>query len=98
MVTRFKCHGRSTLVEKSVESSDTLTTDRSLTKQSSSVFNQLPRSRLERVFGRQSALFTGAERDQMLEERGKMTSDTGVQRRLILRKLLVPARAQPAPV
>jgi hypothetical protein len=43
----------------------------------------------------------------MLEERGKMTSDTGVQRKLILaeyfalcgtRKRLLPARAEAAPV
>lgn len=31
------------------------------------------RSRLERVFGRRSALFSGVEGDQMLEERRKMT-------------------------
>ena len=84
IVSRLKCRGHSTLVEKSVESSDTLSTDRCLTKPSSSVCNQLPRSRLEGVFGRRSALFTGVERDQMLGERGKMTSDTGVQRKLIL--------------
>jgi len=75
---------------ESVESFDTLSTDRSLTKQSSSVFNQLPRSRLERVFGRRSALFTAVERDQMLEERGKMTSDTGVQPRHILAEYFAP--------
>jgi hypothetical protein len=106
-VTRLKCRGHLTLDEKSVERSDTPSTDRSLTKRSSPVFNQLPRSRLERVFGRRSALFTGVERDQMPEERGTMTSDTGVQRKLILAeyfallglgKLLVPARAEPAPV
>jgi hypothetical protein len=43
----------------------------------------------------------------MPEERGTMTSDTGVQRKLILAeyfallglgKLLVPARAEPEPV
>ena len=49
MATKFKCRRRSTLVERSVESPDTLSSDRNLTKQSSSVFNQLPRSRLERV-------------------------------------------------
>src|SRR3989442_4855047 len=74
MVTGSKCRRRSTLVENSVESPDTLSRDRSLTKQSSSVFNQLPRSRLERVFGRRSALFSGGEGDQMLEERRKTTA------------------------
>ena len=69
MVTGSKCRRRSTLVEKSVESADTLGRDRSLTKQSSCVFNQLPRPRLERVFGRRSALFSGVGGDQMLEER-----------------------------
>src|SRR2546426_963620 len=79
MVTGSKCRRRSTLVENSVESPDTLSRDRSLTKQSSSVFNQLPRSQLERVFGRRSALFSGVEGDQMLEERRKMTIDTGAR-------------------
>ena len=60
MVTGSKCRRRSTLVEKSVESPDTLSRDRSLTKQICSVFNQLPRSRLERVFGRRGALYRGA--------------------------------------
>src|SRR2546426_10928547 len=74
MVAGFKCRRRSTLVERSVESPDTLSRDRSLTKRSSSVFNQLPRSRLERVFGRRSALFSGVEEGQMLEERRKTTA------------------------
>jgi hypothetical protein len=65
MVTAFKCRRRSTLVERSVESPDTLSRDRRLRKQTSSVFNQLPRSRLERVFGRSTALFPGVEGDQM---------------------------------
>src|SRR6267154_5335232 len=46
----------SSLVEKRVESSDTFSTDRSLTKRRSSVFNQLSSFRLERVFCRRSAL------------------------------------------
>jgi hypothetical protein len=70
-VTRLKCRGHSTLVDKSAESSDTLSTDRSLTKQSSYVCNQLPRSRLERVFGRRSALFTGVERAKCLRSAKK---------------------------
>src|SRR2546426_11054033 len=74
MVAGFKCRRRSTLVERSVESPDTFSRDRSLTKQSSSVFNQLPRSRLEHVFGRRSALFSGVEGGQMLEERRKTTA------------------------
>src|SRR6266849_9513859 len=82
MVAGFKCRRRSTRVERSVESPDTLSRDCSLTKQSSSVFNQLPRSRLERVFGRWSALFSGVEGDQMLEERRKMTIDAGARQGL----------------
>jgi hypothetical protein len=65
MVTGFKCRRRSTLVERGVESPDTLSRDRSPTKQSSSVFNQLPRSQSERVFGRRSALFSGVEEAQV---------------------------------
>src|SRR5467141_1067036 len=58
--------------------------DRSVAKQSPSVFNQLPRPRLQRLFGRRSALFTGVERDRLLERRRNMTTETGVQRKLIL--------------
>ncbi len=86
MVTGFKCLSRSSLVEKSVESSDTLSMDRSPTMRSSSLFNQLWCSRLERVFGTRSALGGGVERDQTLEDREKVTIDTGVQRELILAK------------
>ena len=56
MMTGFECRRRSTLVDKSVENSDTLSKDRNLTMQSSSIFNQLPMCRLERDFGRRSAL------------------------------------------
>jgi hypothetical protein len=70
----------STLVERSVESPDTLSRDRSVAKQSTPVFNQLPRSRLEHAFGGRSALFSGVERGQLLEKRRNMTIDTGVQR------------------
>jgi hypothetical protein len=52
-------------------------------KQSSSVFNQLPCSRLERGFGRRNAISPGVEWYQMPEERLRMTIDTGVQRKLI---------------
>jgi len=48
--------------------------------QSTPVFNQLPRSRLEHAFGGRSALFSGVERGQLLEKRRNMTIDTGVQR------------------
>ncbi len=58
--------------------------DRSVAKQSPSVFNQLPRPRLQRLFGRRSALFTGVKRDRLLERRRNMTTETGVQRKLIL--------------
>jgi len=58
--------------------------DRSVAKQSSSVFNQLPRPRLQRLFGSRSALFTGVERDRLLEKRRNMTTEIGVQRKLIL--------------
>jgi hypothetical protein len=73
MMTGFKCRRRSTLVEIGVESPDTLSRDRSLSTQPSSVFNQLTRSRLERAFGMSSALFSGVEGDQLLEEPRKMT-------------------------
>jgi hypothetical protein len=68
----------STLVERNVERPDTLSRDRSVAKQSTPVFNQLPR--LEHVFGRRSALFSGVERGKLLEKRRNMTIDTGVQR------------------
>ena len=86
MVAGFKCLSRSSLVEKSVESSDTLSMDRSPTTRSSSLFNQLWCSRLELVFGTRSALCGGVERDQTLEDRGRVTIDTEVQRGLILAK------------
>jgi hypothetical protein len=70
----------STLVERSVESPDTLFRDRSVAKQSTPVFNQLRRSRLEHAFGGRTALFSGVERGQLLEKRRNMTIDTGVQR------------------
>jgi hypothetical protein len=57
MVSGFKCRRRSTLVERSVDSSDILSRDHSLTKRRSSIFTQLPWPRLKRVFGRRSALF-----------------------------------------
>jgi len=59
---------------------------------------------LERVFGTGSALLGGVERDQTLEDSGKVTIDTGVQRELILaqgfplcgmKKLLLRTRAEP---
>ena len=52
-----KCRRRSTRVERSVESLDTLSEVWNLTKHRCSVFNQLPELRLERVFGDSSALF-----------------------------------------
>jgi hypothetical protein len=45
-----------TLVERSVKNPGTLLWDRTLAKQNSSVFNQLPRFRLERVFGRRTRI------------------------------------------
>jgi hypothetical protein len=57
--------------------------DRSVAKQSPSVFNQLPLARLQRLFGRRSALFPGVERDKLLEKRRNMTTEIGVQRKLI---------------
>ena len=63
---------RLSLVERSVESPDTLSGDCSLTNQRSYFFNQLPRSRLERVLGSRSAPFPDVEGDQMLEERRTM--------------------------
>jgi len=59
---------------------------------------------LERVFGTRSALCAGVERDQTLEDRGKVTIDTAVHRELILgqdfplcgmKKLLLRTRAEP---
>jgi hypothetical protein len=44
-----------------------------LTKQNSSVFNQLPQSRLERVFGRRSALFPIVKETRCLKNTKKMT-------------------------
>ena len=51
--------GAPDIVGRSAESPDTLFRDRCRIRQSSSVFNQLPRSRFERVFGRRCALFPG---------------------------------------
>jgi hypothetical protein len=59
---------------------------------------------LERVFGTRSALCAGVKRDQTLDDRGKVTIDTAVQRELILgqdfslcgmKKLLLRTRAEP---
>jgi len=74
MVAGSSCRRLSTLVERSVESPDTFLRDRTLTTQSSSIFNQLPRSGLERVFGRRSALFPGVERKQGLKASEKCLS------------------------
>jgi len=63
-VSMPKCRGSSTPVGRSVGSPDTLSNDRSSAKQISSVFNQLPLSRFERVFGRRTALFHGVEREE----------------------------------
>jgi hypothetical protein len=62
---------------ENVEIPDTRSSDRRFTTQSSSVFNQLPRPQLERVFGRRSALLFAVEADQGLEERRNMTIYTG---------------------
>jgi hypothetical protein len=64
-MTGFKCRRRPARVERSVERPDTLSLDRIPANQSSSVFNQLPQSRLERVFGRCTAILLAAEGDQM---------------------------------
>src|SRR6267154_733600 len=63
-VSGSKCRRRSTAVGGTVGSPDTISKDGSLTKQTSSVFNQLPPSRLERVFGRRTALFPGVEGEE----------------------------------
>ena len=63
-VSGSKCRRRSSFVWGSVGGPDTICKDRILTKQTSSVFNQLPPSRLERVFGRRTALFPGVEGEE----------------------------------
>jgi hypothetical protein len=63
MATSVECRRRSTLVGRSVE---TPTLSHAITvsqKQSSSVFNQLSQSRLDRVFGSRRAAVSGAEED-----------------------------------
>jgi hypothetical protein len=82
-LTESKCPGRSTLVERSVESLDTVSRDCSFRKQSSCFFKQLPQSRLERGFGNRSAVFASVDGNQTLEENRKMTIDTEGQRKLI---------------
>ena len=72
-----KCRRRSTLVEKTSKFPTLAQRIVIFTTQNSSVFNQLPRSRLVRVFGRRSALVPAVEADQGLEERRNMTIDTG---------------------
>src|SRR3981189_882451 len=79
-----KCRTRSTLVEKTSKFPTLAQGIVIFTTQSSSVFNQLPRSRLERVFGRRSAGFSGVGADQRLEERRNMTIDPGSERKPIL--------------
>jgi len=46
---------------------DSLSSDRCLTKRSSSILNHLLWSRLEAVFGRRRASFYGVEEDKVLE-------------------------------
>jgi hypothetical protein len=63
MATGFECRRRSSLVERSVE---TPTLSHGITvsqKQSSSVFNQLSQSRLDRVLGSRRAAVSGVEED-----------------------------------
>src|SRR3977135_4194763 len=79
-----KCRTRSTLVEKTSKFPTLAQGIVIFTTQSSSVFNQLPRSRLERVFGRRSAGLSGVGADQRLEERRNMTIDPGSERKPIL--------------
>jgi hypothetical protein len=55
MVTGCKCRKRTTFVERSVEGPDTFSRNRRPIRRSSNAFNQLPRSRLERVVGERSA-------------------------------------------
>ena len=55
MVTGCKCRKRTTFVERSVEGPDTFSRNRRPIRRSSNAFNQLPRSRLERVVGKRSA-------------------------------------------
>jgi len=79
-----KCRRRSTLVEKTSKFPTLAQGIVIFTTQGSSVFNQLPRSRLERVFGRRSAGLSGVGADQRLEERRNMTIDPGSERKPIL--------------
>src|SRR6266850_1878848 len=64
-----KCRRRSTLVEKTSKFPTLAQGIAIFTTQNSSVINQLLRSRLERVFGRRSALVSRVEADQRLEGR-----------------------------
>jgi len=75
--TGSKCRRRSTLVEKTSKFPTLAQRIVIFTTQNSSVFNQLQRPQLERVFGRRSALLPAVEADQGLEERRNMTIDTG---------------------
>src|ERR1700726_3801357 len=79
MVTAFKCRRRSTLVERSVESPDTLSRDRQSHTQRFSVFNQLPRSRLERVFGSRVACSMYAYLSNLSRTLGSELAANGVR-------------------
>src|SRR5260370_35444225 len=74
--TGSKCRRRSTLVEKTSKFPTLAQRIVIFTTQNSSVFNQLPRPQLERVFGRRRALLPAVEEDQGLEERIHRTIDT----------------------
>ena len=106
MVTGSKCLSRSSLSRK-VSTVPTVPTllNGSQSHKAETLLSSVSCGALgwKRVSGTRSALCAGVERDQTLEDHGKVTIDTGVQRELTLaqgfplcgmKKLLLRTRAQ----